>query len=55
VSDKHFDITNTGTYELPATGGSGTLPYLLVGLVLIAGSSLAGFIWMHKQRRENDM
>ena len=55
VSDKHFNITNTGTYELPATGGSGTLPYLFVGLVLIAGSFLVGFVWVHKQRRKNDM
>ena len=54
VSDKHFNIINTASapvYELPDTGGSGTRLYLLVGLVLIAGSSFAGFIWKRRQRR----
>ncbi|CAB1240540.1 exported protein of unknown function [Ruminococcaceae bacterium BL-4] len=55
VSDKHFNITNTGAYVLPATGGSGTLPYLVTGMVIIAGSSLAGFIWKRRQRRREGL
>ncbi len=53
VSDKHFDITNIGAYELPATGGNGILPYPLIGLTLFVGSFLTGTLWMHRQRRES--
>lgn len=42
-------IINTTYYELPATGGSGTLPYTLGGLSLLA---LAGTLFLRRRRRE---
>ena len=55
VSDKHFNITNTGTYELPATGGIGTLLYQFAGWILITVTSLIGGIWKSKHRGEKSL
>ena len=45
-----FTVTNNPGVELPATGGSGTLPYTLAGLGLIL---LAGAILVSRRRRMN--
>ena len=43
-----FKISNTAGVELPATGGSGTLPYTLGGLALVL---LAGVLLMSRKRK----
>ncbi len=44
--------TNTSGYELPHTGGTGTLPYTLSGLALILASALMyGFRMRRRERR----
>ena len=46
-------VTNTGTagVELPATGGTGTLPYTLTGLTLLLGASL--WLMLRRRREQN--
>ena len=47
-------VRNTPGYELPNTGGSGTLPYTLGGLMLIISSALMyGFRMRRRERRLN--
>ena len=47
-------ITNSAGQELPMTGGSGTLPYTLGGLLLICAAALMyGFIMRRRGRRLN--
>ena len=47
-------IYNSSGYELPSTGGSGTLPYTLGGLALILASALMyGFRMRRRERRLN--
>lgn len=45
-----FTVTNTPGVELPSTGGAGTLPYTMGGLLLMAASLLYGF----GQRRKGE-
>lgn len=46
-------INNTGS-QLPATGGSGTFPYIFGGLLLIAISLMCGFGWRRKGERGDE-
>ncbi len=47
-------VTNNSGYELPNTGGSGTLPYTLGGIALIMASALMyGFRMRRRERRLN--
>ena len=47
-------VTNSAGVELPMTGGSGTLPYTLGGLMLIIASALMyGFRMRRRERRLN--
>jgi len=47
-------IYNSSGYELPSTGGSGTLPYTLSGLMLVIASALMyGFRMRRRERRLN--
>lgn len=39
-------------YELPGTGGSGTMPYYLTGAALIAMALIGGCIHRHKRKRK---
>ena len=43
-------VVNTTSYELPETGGTGTLPFILSGIVLLSGGALLAF--GAKRRRE---
>ena len=43
-------VTNTTGYELPDSGSTGTLPIILIGMVLAAGSILSGC--RRKRKRE---
>lgn len=43
-------VTNTTGYELPDSGSTGTLPIILIGMVLAAGSILSGY--RRKRKRE---
>lgn len=57
LSDYTFTITNTPTtsYELPKTGGRGTLPYMAGGLALMAVSLLCAIYQKRKREgRQND-
>ena len=45
-------ITNTTSYELPATGGPGQLPYTMGGVLLTAAGIL--LLYIHAQRRKED-
>lgn len=44
-------VVNSGGYELPATGGSGIYPYIIIGSVLITTPFIIGFILRRKQKR----
>ncbi len=44
--------TETAGVELPATGGTGTLPYTLTGLTLLLGASL--ILYYRRRRREQN-
>ncbi len=50
-------VTNTyrwtGSYELPGTGGIGTLLYILCGLILLFGSLVYGFSLRRKRERRS--
>ena len=47
-----FTINNSTGVELPHTGGSGTLPYTLGGLILmIISASMYGFRMRRRERR----
>ncbi len=46
-----FEVPNTPGIVLPATGGSGTLPYYLTGLTLTLGAAL--WLIFRRKRREN--
>lgn len=47
-------ITNAPTYELPETGGSGTTPYAMGGLLLLVGSGSL-LLYNHIKRRKEDL
>lgn len=51
-----FTVTNTPTtaYELPETGGRGTVPYMAGGLALMACSLLCGYILKRKREGRQD-
>lgn len=55
AEDYMVEITNTEYYELPETGGSGTLKFTIGGLLLTAGSLLYGYRLRRKQRKEVKM
>lgn len=55
AEDYTVEITNTEYYELPETGGSGTLKFTIGGLLLTAGSLLYGYRLRRKQRKEVKM
>ena len=44
--------TETAGVELPATGGTGTLPYTLTGLTLLLGAALT--LYYRRRRREQN-
>ena len=49
---RSIEVNNNPGYELPSTGGSGTLPYTLGGLMLILASALMyGFRMRRRERR----
>ena len=55
-ADTTYDayITNDQGVELPNTGGSGTLPYTLGGIALLAfAASMYGFRMRRRERRSN--
>jgi len=45
-------ITNTADFDLPLTGGAGTLIFTIVGLTLIGGSILFLVVFKKRQREE---
>lgn len=45
-------VTNTKQYLLPETGGSGTLMYILAGLVLMLGTALISPYFVLQRRKE---
>lgn len=45
------EFTNYVTYRLPSTGGTGTLPYTVTGIMMIAGAGVLA----HKKRRKERM
>jgi LPXTG-motif cell wall-anchored protein len=47
-------VTNAQAYELPKSGGSGTQPMMMGGILLLVGSLLSGFVLKRKQRRESN-
>ncbi len=49
-----YTITNTTGSALPSTGGNGTIPYVLIGLALIAGSLTGGALYRRKRERKAD-
>ena len=50
--DAEITITNTAGSALPSTGGNGTIPYVLIGLALIAGSLTGGALLRRKRERK---
>lgn len=46
-------ITNTNHFELPETGGKGTLPYTIGGTLVIAGSFMYGYKLRRKKERRS--
>ena len=51
VFDNHRNVQEETGYELPATGGPGTLPYYLTGLALTLGAAL--WLIIQRKRRTN--
>ena len=47
-------MTNTPAVELPMTGGSGTLPYTIGGLLLVAVALLCGCSQRRRTERRYD-
>lgn len=54
-ADKTADVecTNTTGYELPDTGGAGTVPYTMGGLLLLTGAAFL-LLYNHTKRRKED-
>ena len=48
-------ISNSAGYELPSTGGTGTYPYTVVGLVLTMLSATAGLMRRRRKRKEEPL
>ena len=52
-------VTNTRTtsqdYELPETGGIGTNRFTAVGLALMAGSLMCGYVMRRKRRERREI
>ena len=52
-------VTNTRTtsqdYELPETGGIGTNRFTAVGLALMAGSLMGGYVMRRKRRERREI
>ena len=46
-------VTNTTGYELPNTGGSGTIPYTTGGFLLLTGAAFL-LLYIYKKRRRGD-
>ncbi len=46
-------VKNAVAYELPNAGGVGRLPFIMSGLLLIAGSLLCGYSMRHRWERRN--
>ena len=46
-------VVNTSNFELPETGGMGTLPYAMGGALLIAGCLLYGYLLRRKKERRS--
>ena len=46
-------VVNNAGYSLPETGGTGTLPFTISGLLLAAGSLLYGCKQLHKRERRS--
>ncbi len=44
-------VVNSGGYELPATGGSGILYYIIFGIVIMAVPIIIGFVLRHSKKR----
>ena len=47
-------ITNSSGFELPLTGGSGTLLFTIIGLTLIGGAALFLIIYMKRRNEEEE-
>ena len=47
------ECTNTTGYELPDTGGGGTVPYTMGGLLLLTGAAFL-LLYNHNRRRKED-
>lgn len=49
--NRTITVVNSGGYELPATGSSGTYYYIIFGIVLMTTPVIIGFVLRHSAKR----
>lgn len=47
----NITVTNTPAVELPNTGGTGTMPYTIGGLIFMTGAAMCGLVQRRKRER----